>query len=205
MYKSYTANPRCQLNPSTSAVDTSAVVPKAKLANGVPQSSGWFVVNARESRWLHNELGAYCGFEGKDEARFDELGINLNVLPPGEPMAMYHEEPGQEEFLVLHGECLLIVEGEERQLGPWDYFHCPPRTKHVIVGAGTEPALVLAVGARKGQATYPVDEAAVRHGAGVERATDLPAEAYAKFSRPAEGPAPELPYREEQEQPASRR
>jgi len=169
------------------------VIPEAKLENGVPQSSGWFVVNARESRWLHNELGAYCGFEGEGEAAFDALGINLDVLPPGKPMAMYHEEPGQEDFLVLRGECLLIVEGEELALGPWDFVHCPPQTKHVIVGAGTEPALVLGVGARKGQATYPFDEAAVRHGAGAEQATDSPAEAYARFSGPEEGPAPQLP------------
>ncbi|CAN5774760.1 hypothetical protein BH20ACT14_BH20ACT14_14450 [soil metagenome] len=169
------------------------MVPEAKLENGVPQTSGWFVVNSRESRWLHNELGAYCGFEGTEEAAFAELGINLNVLPPGKPMAMYHEEPGQEDFLVLHGECLLIVEGQERPLGPWDFFHCPPRTKHVIVGAGTDFALVLGVGARKGQATYPFDEVAVRHGAGPEQETDSPAEAYARFSKPEEGPAPELP------------
>ena len=169
------------------------MVREAKLEKGVPQTAGWFAVNARESRWLHNELGAYCGFEGEGESQFDELGINLNILAPGVPMAMYHEEPGQEDFLVLHGECLLIVEGEERPLSQWDFVHCPPRTKHVIVGAGTEPALVLGVGARKGRATYPLDEAAVRRGAGAERATDSPAEAYARFSRPEEGPAPELP------------
>ena len=168
------------------------MVPEARLENGVPQGKGWFVVNARDAGWSHNELGAYCGFEGKDDAAFDQLGVNLNALPPGMPMAMYHEEPGQEAFLVLRGECLLIVEGEERRLGPWDFFHCPPRTKHVIVGAGTEPAVVLAVGARKGAATYPVDETAVRHGAGVEREPDSPAEAYARFSKPVEGPAPEL-------------
>ena len=84
-------------------------------------------------------------------------------------MAMYHEEPGQEDSLVLRGECLLIVEGEERPLKAWDFVHCPPRTKHVILGAGDEPALVLAVGARKGQASYPVDETAIRHGAGVDK------------------------------------
>ncbi len=173
--------------------DTRDVVPEAKLENGVPQGKGWFVVNARDSRWSHNELGAYCGFEGQDDAAFDQLGVNLNVLPPGKPMAMYHEEPGQEDFLVLHGECVLIVEGEERPLRQWDFVHCPPQTKHVIVGSGTEPTIVLAVGARKGPATYPVDEAAVRHGAGVEKEPETPAEAYARFSRPVDGPAPELP------------
>ena len=110
-----------------------------------PQAAGWFVVNARDAPWFHNELGGYCGFEGRDDAAFDELGINLNMLLPGKPMAMYHEEPGQEGFLVLRGECLLIVEGEERPLRAWDFFHCPSHTKHVLVGAGNEPALVLAV------------------------------------------------------------
>ena len=168
------------------------MVPEAKLENGVPQGEGWFVVNARDSRWLYNELGAYCSFEGKGEAAFEQLGINLNVLPPGMPMAMYHEEPGQEAFLVLRGECLLLVEGQERPLKAWDFVHCPPRTKHVIVGAGEAPALVLAVGARKGPASYPVDETAVRLDAGVDKEVASPAEAYARFSQLEEGPAPDL-------------
>jgi len=170
------------------------VVSEANVVDGVPQGAGWFVVNARDAPWLHNELGGYCGFEGRGDAAFPDLGFNLNVLPPGMPMAMYHEEPGQEGFLVLRGECLLIVEGQERPLRAWDFFHCPPRTKHVVVGAGDEPAVVLAVGARKGGATYPVDETAIRHGAGVEREGLAPGEAYAKFSKPEPGPAPELPW-----------
>ena len=168
------------------------VVPEARLEDGVPQTAGWFVVNARETRWVHNEMGHYCAFEGKDDAAFGELGINLNVLPPGAPMAMYHEEPGQEDFLVLRGECLLIVEGEERPLREWDFFHCPPQTKHTIVGAGTTPSLVLAVGARKGGASYPYDEAAARRGAGVETATQDPREAYARYGELKPSAPPEL-------------
>ena len=104
-------------------------------------------MNARESRWRDTgTLGAFCNFEGK--RRFPGLGINLNVLRPGEPMGLYHRENAQEDFLVLAGECLLIVEGEERKLKTWDFFHCPPGTEHIIVGAGEEPAVVLAVGAR---------------------------------------------------------
>jgi uncharacterized cupin superfamily protein len=167
------------------------MVPEAKLVDGVPQSEGWFVVNASETRWFHNELGAYCPFESK-EAPFEQLGINLNVLPPGMPMAMYHEEPGQEDFLVLRGRCVLVVEGEERQLEAWDFVHCPPRTKHVLIGAGDIPALVLAVGARKGGASYPIDATAVRLGAGVDREVSSSKEAYAKFSPIEEGPAPDL-------------
>ena len=168
------------------------MVPEAKLEQGVPQSAGWFVVNARDARWWHNELGWYCPFEGKEDAGFTELGINLNVLPPGMPMAMYHEEAGQEEFLVLRGECVLIVEGEERPLREWDLVHCPPWTKHVIVGAGDQPSLVLAVGSRGDKGlNYPVDEAAVRQGAGVEKETQSPQEAYARFSRIQESPPPE--------------
>jgi uncharacterized cupin superfamily protein len=140
----------------------------------------WFVVNARDARWVWNEMGGYCNFEDGD-VRFEQVGINLNALHPGVPMAMYHEEPGQEDFLVLEGEALLIVEGEERPLKAWDFVHCPPHTKHVILGAGEGPSLVLAVGARKGQASYPVDEAAVRHGAGVETETSSPKDAYAKY------------------------
>jgi uncharacterized cupin superfamily protein len=168
------------------------VVREAEVKEGVPQSAGWFVVNARDGRWSYNEMGAYCGFEGTDEAGFPELGINLNVLQPGVPMAMYHEEPGQEHFLVLRGECLLIVEGQERPLRTWDFFHCPPMTKHVILGAGEGPAVVVAVGARRGPASYPVDETAVRHGAGVDKEVASPAEAYAAYSKPSEGPAPEI-------------
>ena len=151
----------------------------------------WFVVNARDARWVWNEMGGYCNFEDGD-VHFEQVGINLNVLHPGVPMAMYHEEPGQEGFLVLKGEALLIVEGQERPLKAWDFVHCPPHTKHVILGAGAGPSLVLAVGARKGQATYPVDETAVRHGAGVETETSSPKDAYAKYGPLEEGPAPDL-------------
>ena len=163
------------------------MIPEADVVNGVPQAAGWFVVNARVSPWFHNELGGYCGFEGRDDAAFDDLGVDGAIL-----QSVAHAESGQEGFLVLRGECLLVVEGEERPLRAWDFFHCPPHTKHVIIGAGREPALVLAVGARKGVASYPVDATAMRHGAGVDRGDLPPAEAYAKFSKPEQGPAPEL-------------
>jgi uncharacterized cupin superfamily protein len=170
------------------------MVPEAKLEAGVPQSEGWFVLNARDARWQHNELGAYCGFEGQrgKSAGFEELGINLNVLPPGKPMAMYHGEPGEEAFLVLDGECILIAEGEERPLRKWDFVFCPPWTEHVIVGAGTRPALVLAAGVRKEGIVYPVNEMALEHGAGVERETRKAAEAYSPLWKLHDGPAPEL-------------
>ena len=106
----------------------------------VPTGDGWFVLNAREARWRHARgRGAICEFEG--EPGFPQLGINLIVLEPGEPMAMYHWEADQEDFLVLAGEALLIVEGEERRLRQWDFVHCPAGTKHVIVGAGDAPCL----------------------------------------------------------------
>jgi quercetin dioxygenase-like cupin family protein len=116
----------------------------------------WYVRNARELDWLENAMGLYCdllpGVEG-------ELAINLNVLAEGQPMALYHHEPHQEGFLVLRGECELTVEGETRTLRAWDYFHCPRDVPHVLVGAGDEPALVVAVGSRVGDgaATYPND------------------------------------------------
>ena len=169
------------------------MVPEARLENGVPQTRGWFVVNARDSRWVWNEMGGYCPFEGEDEARFTDLAINLNWLHPGRPMAMYHAEESQEAFLVLLGECLLIVEGEERRLGQWDFFHCPPWTEHVILGAGDGPSLVLAVGVRGKQgARYPANETALRHGAGVDEGTSA-RDAYAAFGELQPGPPPDLP------------
>jgi uncharacterized cupin superfamily protein len=171
------------------------VVPEAPLEQTehglVPKGEGWFVVNAREARWRHEEgRSAICSFE--DEPEFAQLGIHLNVLEPGEPMAMYHWEADQEDFLVLAGEALLIVEGEERPLRQWDFVHCPPRTAHIIVGAGTTACLVLAVGARQNQegpdwGAYTVDEAAQRHGAGVAEETNDPEVAYAAWTR--RGPA----------------
>jgi uncharacterized cupin superfamily protein len=167
---------------------------EARLENGVPQSGGWFVVNARDARWMHNDMRSVCKFGGEGPAHFDDLGIGLYWIQPGKPMAMYHHEAGQEDFLVLRGSCLLIVEGQERSLHAWDLFHSPPRTPHTILATGDEPALILAVGARKenGSARYPADQTAQRHGAGVERDTASAAEAYARFAQPQPGPAPDF-------------
>jgi quercetin dioxygenase-like cupin family protein len=133
---------------------------------------------------LRNEgpLGSYCTFEGK--RRFPQLGFNISVLEPGEAMGMYHRENAQEGFLVVAGECLLIVEGQERHLKAWDFFHCPGGTEHIIVAKGEEAAIVVAVGARgrgvRGGVVYLVSEIAARYGASVELETTSSAEAYEK-------------------------
>lgn len=155
----------------------------------VPTGKGWFVLNAREAPWYQRDgRGFYCEFEGFEEHEpdFSQLGINLTVLRPGEPMAMYHWEADQEDFLVIAGEALLIVEGEERPLRQWDLIHCPSRTRHAIVGAGDTTCVVLAVGARDRSTgadwgAYTADEAARRHNAGVEQETTDPKQAYAQF------------------------
>jgi uncharacterized cupin superfamily protein len=149
----------------------------------VVDGEGWFIVNARESRWKdEGPFGSYCNFEGR--RRFPQLGINISVLEPGEAMGMYHRENAQEGFLVLAGDCLLIVEEQERRLTAWDFFHCPGGTEHIIVATGEAAAIVLAVGGRGrgvgGGIVYPVSEIAARHGASVERETTNPAEAYEK-------------------------
>jgi uncharacterized cupin superfamily protein len=164
------------------------MVPEAPLeqteAGLAAKGDGWFVLNARDVPWLAAESrGAFSLFEGEPE--FAQLGIGVVSLGPGEPMAMYHWEADQEDFLVLSGEAILVVEGEERPLRQWDFVHCPPGTKHVIVGAGNGQCLVLAVGARDRSTGpdwggYTVDEVAARHGAGVERDTTEPDEAYAR-------------------------
>ncbi|HEY3205937.1 MAG TPA: cupin domain-containing protein [Gaiellaceae bacterium] len=169
------------------------MVPEASLeqtdAGLVPKGEGWFVVNAREARWLeHETFGSGTVFEG--EPGFTELGINIGVLEPGQPSCMYHRENAQEDFLVLFGECVLLVEGGERRLKAWDFVHCPPGTNHVFVGAGDGPSAILAVGRRPEQEeiVYPVDDVALKHGAGVETETPDPKQAYAPFGRPAQAP-----------------
>jgi uncharacterized cupin superfamily protein len=151
----------------------------------VAKEDGWFVLNAHDARWRPGERrGAYCIFEGEHE--FSQVGIHLVTLAPGEVMAMYHWEADQEDFLVVAGEALLIVEGEERPLRQWDFVHCPPETSHVIVGAGDGQCLVVAIGARDKSAGpnwggYKVDEAARRYGASVEQETSDFEQAYARF------------------------
>jgi uncharacterized cupin superfamily protein len=171
------------------------MIPEAPLeetdAGLVPAGHGWFVLNARDARWIHREgRGDNLPFTGwteeEAETYFPQLGVNLVVLGPGEPLGMYHWEADAEEFLVLAGEALLLVEGQERPLGQWDFVHCPPGTNHIVVGAGSGPCVVLAVGAREHQAGlawggYTVDEVALRHGAGVEAETNDPKVAYARF------------------------
>jgi uncharacterized cupin superfamily protein len=169
------------------------MVQEARLVrteNGLePEGEGWYVLNAREARWLENpENGAYVTFQG--DVSFAQVGFNVAVLEPGQPACMYHAEGDQEAFLMLAGEALLLVEGGERPLVQWDFFHCPPWTEHVIVGAGEGPCVFVAVGARTpgSKVVYPRSDVALRHGAGVEEETDSAAVAYAHTSEPQARP-----------------
>jgi uncharacterized cupin superfamily protein len=159
-----------------------------------PVSPGWFVVNVGEAAWLRNDaFGGRCVFESNgrvlaerpdlEPQHFEQLGYTLAVLEPGKPTGMYHAESGQEDFLVLLGECLLLIEDEERPLKAWDFVHCPPGTRHTFVGTGDGPCVILMAGARHedGTIVYPVSETALARGAGVETETPKPSEAYAPF------------------------
>jgi uncharacterized cupin superfamily protein len=175
------------------------MVPEARLedvGSGLtPVSEGWFVVNVADAAWLVNDaFGARCVFEadvpvirGRPElspVRFPQLGFRIAVLYPGKPTTMSHADPDQEDFLVLSGECLLLVEDEERPLRAWDFFHCAGGTAHSFVGAGDGPCVLLMVGARtpEGVTMYRRSEAALCHDASVEEDTDSPHEAYARYS-----------------------
>ena len=153
----------------------------AETAGGLePQSEGWFTVNAADGCGFRiDAFGEGCRFEAR-ERPFSQIALKLAVLHPGQANCMYHGENIQEDFLVLSGECLLLVEGEERRLQAWDFVHCPAWTEHVFVGAGDGPCAVLMVGARPDtQVVYPVSELARRYGASVERETRSADEAYA--------------------------
>ena len=117
-----------------------------------PVTEGWFVVNVRDAEWWFTDTRhAACNFEnenGEAPVEFAQFGINLTVLEPGQSNGFYHSESAQEAFLVLSGQCRLLVEGEERLLGPWDFAHCPPHTEHIFVGAGDGPCVILMAGTR---------------------------------------------------------
>lgn len=162
-------------------------VPEAQLVDTEvgkkPEGDGWFVVNVADAAAMGIDDGLYgVIFEGAFGG-FPHLGINVRVLGPGRPAAMYHAESGQEAFLVLQGEAVLIVEDEERPLRQWDFAHCPPNTAHVIVGAGDAPCIVLMVGARIAgrELTFPASQTAAKYGASVKEDTDDRAVAYAKW------------------------
>jgi uncharacterized cupin superfamily protein len=148
------------------------------------KSDGWFVHNLSTALAVRNEEkgGALYPIEPR-ESPFDDFGVNVRVLWPGDPNALYHSEDVQEGFLVLSGECTLIVEEEERPLRQWDYFHCPADTNHVFVGAGDGPCVILMIGARPEVETlnYPVSEVAAKYGASAAKTTGNPEEAYADW------------------------
>ena len=158
---------------------------QATESGRAPVSEGWFVVNVRDTVWLSNDVfRSCCIFEGDDTPPFPQVGFTLAVLQPGQPSGLYHRETNQEDFLVLAGECLLVIEGEERPLKAWDFVHCPPNTEHGFVGGGDGPCVIFMVGARGGTDTlYVRNEVALRHGVGVETETPLSAEAYAPFPK----------------------
>jgi uncharacterized cupin superfamily protein len=175
------------------------VVPEAELkqtdAGLVPDSTGWFVLNVRDARWFHKPgqgdsvpLTGYDEFEA--ETYFPMLGMAIRVVGPGEPTGTYHWETEQEDFLVLSGEGLLIVEGQERKLKQWDFVHCPPETKHIFVGAGEGPCVILAASSRQFQKDGPwgyycVDETAAKYNASSPEETQDGSVAYGRFA-PAE-------------------
>jgi uncharacterized cupin superfamily protein len=170
------------------------MVERARLEqteNGlVPSGDGWFVLNARDAAWWRSAVfGASTSFEG--EPRFPEYGIGIHVLWPGQPNGLYRRESVQEDFLVVSGECVVLIEGEEHRLKAWDFVHCPAETDHIFVGAGDAPCVIVMAGSRAPHTiVYPVSDLAGRHGAGVEKETDVPKEAYAPFERPSVGPMP---------------
>jgi uncharacterized cupin superfamily protein len=171
------------------------MVERARLEqtqNGrVPAGDGWFVLNAHDAPWWQSDyFGASASFEGEPE--FPDYGVNIHVLWPGQPNGLYHHESVQEDFLVVAGECLVLIEGEEHPLKAWDFVHCPAGTDHIFVGAGDGPCVIVMVGSRAEHTIlYPVSELARMHGASAEQETGTPAEAYAPFERPNLGPMPD--------------
>ncbi len=144
-------------------------------------TDGWFALHVSEATWMQTDrFGAGCRFEG--QTRFPQIGVHLRVMQPGVPACLYHRENAQEDFYVVEGECILLVEDEERHLRAGHFVHCPANTNHVFVGAGDGPCVVLMMGYRpeNDELCYPVSEVAAKYGASVEQETADQAEAYGK-------------------------
>jgi uncharacterized cupin superfamily protein len=185
------------------------MVPEAELEQTevglVPTSTGWFVMNARDARWFDKPgQGHSIPLTGNDEYEaetfFPMLGMAIRVAHPGDVTTTYHWETEQEDFLVLSGEALLIVEGQERPLKQWDFVHCPPETKHAFVGAGDGPCVLLCASSRQFQKDGPwgfycADETAARYNASSPEDTQDGELAYARFAdqRPTRYPDGLLP------------
>lgn len=164
-----TPPPRARLEPSDGGL--------------APVSDGWYVLNVADATGYGNaHSGTYVRLEGQEHG-WGQFGANIHVLEPGQAACRYHGENQQEDFLVLHGECLVVIEEQERHLRQWDLVHCPPWTRHVFVGAGDGPCAILMVGRRLAdeQILYPVSDIAARYGASVEIETPDPAVAYADW------------------------
>jgi uncharacterized cupin superfamily protein len=159
------------------------------------QKDGWFVVNVKDARWARHPLfGRACSFEV--HGTFPQTGVRLHVLEPGKPNCRYHREDAQEDFLVLSGHCKLLVNGETRELSPWDFVHCPPGVTHVFVGAGEGPCVMLMIGHRPAEPQelfYPESELARPYGAEAPEPTPDPRVAYGDVPPREEIPAPEWP------------
>jgi uncharacterized cupin superfamily protein len=171
------------------------VVPEAELeeteAGLLPKSKGWFIMNALETRWFDKPgQGHAASLTGYDEYEaetfFPMLGMSIRVAGPGEVTTTYHWETEQEDFLVLSGEGIAIIEGEERPLKQWDFVHCPPGAKHGFVG-GEPPLVLLCASSRQFQKDGPwgyycFDETAAKHNAASPEDTQDGEIAYARFA-----------------------
>jgi uncharacterized cupin superfamily protein len=157
--------------------------------------AGWFVTDVADSPAFARAAGAVSVPFDRRGDRFPDHGISIRALEPGQPSGLYHAESLQEDFLVLGGECIAIIDGQEQRLAQWSFLHCPAGTAHVFVGAGDRRCWILMAGPRRPGKTihYPVCELAARHGASVAEATDDPVEAYAKAGWGEQTPA-ELPW-----------
>jgi uncharacterized cupin superfamily protein len=148
----------------------------------VPVDGGWFILNLGELAWeTAAGFGTWCDFDPPERASTtSRIGVHVHVLEPGESNGYYHAEAAQEGFLVLSGECIAIVEGEDRRMRQWDYFHSPPGTAHITVGAGEEGCAIMMLGSPdpKRKVEWIANAVAARHDASVARTTGRDTEAY---------------------------
>jgi mannose-6-phosphate isomerase-like protein (cupin superfamily) len=98
------------------------------------------------------------------------------VAPPRRGKAS--REYDEEGFLVLRGECLLVIEEQECDLAPGDFVYCPPGTDHILVGAGARACSSCSAPANDTESSSTQANRSRAHAAPVDAETTSPAEAY---------------------------
>jgi uncharacterized cupin superfamily protein len=104
--------------------------------------------SAPRTRFERAPLYEASGASLSDGTAARDLGISVDVVPPGKRVCPYHFHHAQEElFIVLQGNGTLRVAGEHLAIGPGDVILIPagPEYPHHILNTSDAPLKYLSI------------------------------------------------------------